>query len=850
MKINKNKVKIVIFINFLLISAVYSPFIQTEVFPNNNTIVGDLESGLVNPSLDETTIVKKFDVNENIPSSPNISDLGDGPKSIIGTDGRVRITPTTVSPFKAVCKIKVWWGLDEYMGSGAMVSIKHVLTAAHVIYSIERGGWADRVDVIPAQDNGFWPLGVGYTTFIRTYTAWTENEDEEHDFALLTLDRDIGLTTGAFGIQTADYSDPIYSGELHTAGYPGDRDGGINMYYSNENGNYADYFKHYYYLDTYGGQSGSPVWYEDGYGTYITTVHAYGYSPGEGNSGTRLNQGKIGSILSWINEDLSIPIPLQPNMRDRGLIYASFTPSMLRSSASTFQVACDIQNRGIVETGAYTVSYYASTDTTITTSDYLIGVTVAPSITAKSFGRVSWSGAFPTVPTGNYYIGWIIDASNSVSELREDDNVACYTSTQILVDNDAPSNPTICNQVNGTTLSDQWQNLVNNPNFNWTGASDAHTGVDGYYYYWGTSSIGTSMAFTTGIVYDPPEVNTGTYFLRVQTKDILGNLALWATIYTFKYDISSPNSSLSYTIVQSPDIVTINTEFSITAADIDGSGIFNISYRINDTSWFNYISPFTLSGFSDGYISIDYYATDLTGNFEPINSEIVNLDKDPPSTNIHYIDYGISFINESTVFSFSVDDGTGSGVNNTYYRIDGGPWLPYLTSFTLGGLIDGYHTIDYYSIDYVDNSESRKWEMVYLDLYAPSTGLHYRPESLPNRVNTSTIFEFSDNDGTGSGVRSMFYRVDGEPWINSDGAFNLTGYGPGNHTIEYYSIDNVGNQEGYNNEMVFLIIPEESTTRTTISGYGSLILVPITILTVLAVKFNLKKKLRNNSLNK
>ncbi len=173
MKINKNKVKIVIFINFLLISAVYSPFIQTEVFPNNNTIVGDLESGLVNPSLDETTIVKKFDVNENIPSNPNISDLGDGPESIIGTDGRVRITPTTVSPFKAVCKIKVWWGLDEYMGSGAMVSIKHVLTAAHVIYSIERGGWADRVDVIPAKDNGFWPFRVGYTTFIRTYTAWT-----------------------------------------------------------------------------------------------------------------------------------------------------------------------------------------------------------------------------------------------------------------------------------------------------------------------------------------------------------------------------------------------------------------------------------------------------------------------------------------------------------------------------------------------------------------------------------------------------------------------------------------------------------------------------------------------------
>jgi hypothetical protein len=93
MKIKKNKIKIIIFINFLLISTVYSPFIQTEVFPNNNTIAGDLESDLVNPILDETTIVKKFDVDENVPSSSSsLTSIG-GPESVIGIDGRVRITP-------------------------------------------------------------------------------------------------------------------------------------------------------------------------------------------------------------------------------------------------------------------------------------------------------------------------------------------------------------------------------------------------------------------------------------------------------------------------------------------------------------------------------------------------------------------------------------------------------------------------------------------------------------------------------------------------------------------------------------------------------------------------------------
>jgi len=843
MKINKIKVKIVILIQFLLIFSLYSPFFQIEVFPNNNAIGNDPISDLVDPSLDEITMMKTFDLSKTIPSHSDGLSLSGEPETIIGTDDRVRITPTTVSPFMAVCKIKVWWGFDDYMGSGAVVYINHVLTAAHVVYDADLGGWADRIEVIPAQDNGFGPYGIALATNARIYTVWAETADQDHDFALLTLDTDIGYTTGAFGIQTADPSDPIYSGELHTAGYPKDKENGVNMYYSNENGYIATDFKHFYYLDTYGGQSGSPVWYYDGYGTYIITVHAYGTSaiPPVRNSGTRLNQGKINSILAWINADLSTPIPSQPNMRDRGLNYASFTPSLLRSNGSTFQVACDIQNRGIIETGAYTVSYYASTDTAITTSDYLIGVTVASSIGAKSFGHISWSGAFPSVPTGNYYIGWIIDVGNTVAELREDDNVACYTSAQILVDNDAPSNPTICNQLNGTTVVDQWQNIVNNPNFNWTGASDVHSEVDGYYYYWGTSSIGTSTAYTTGIIYDPPELNTGTYYLRVQTKDIVGNLAPWATIYTFKYDGNTPSSSLNYTLVHSPDIVTINTEFSLSSVDIGGSGIFNISYRINDTSWFSYTAPFTLSGLSDGYVSIDYYATDLTGNIEPINTEIVYLDRNGPITDIHYIDFGVSYVNVSTVFSLSGDDGNGSGVNNTYYRIDGGPWLPYLTSFTLDGLINGDHTIEFYSDDYVDNDGHIEWEMVYLDLYPPSTSIRYRPETLPNRVNTSTSFSFSDSDGTGSGLKSIFYRIDGGTWMISDSQFNLTSYGAGNHTIEYYGIDNVGNQESIKNETVFLIIPPEESS-TTIGGFGSIILYPSIILTVLAVVVYLKKR--------
>ena len=135
MKIKKNKIKIVIFINFLLISTVCSPFIQIEAFQNNDTIASNSKPDIIDPSLEEITLVKKFDVKENVLRSSESLSLGGGPASIIDTDGRVRITPTTVYPFSAICKIRAWWGIfDGIVGTGAIVYKNHVLTAAHVVY--------------------------------------------------------------------------------------------------------------------------------------------------------------------------------------------------------------------------------------------------------------------------------------------------------------------------------------------------------------------------------------------------------------------------------------------------------------------------------------------------------------------------------------------------------------------------------------------------------------------------------------------------------------------------------------------------------------------------------------------
>ena len=76
-----------------------------------------------------------------------------------------------------------------------------------------------------------------------------------------------------------------------------------------------------------------------------------------------------------------------------------------------------------------------------------------------------------------------MDINDNIDEFREYNNVGFIWTDKVLVDATAPSNPISCVQTNSSTESDVWQDEVNDPSFTWSGASDAHTGIDGYYYY-------------------------------------------------------------------------------------------------------------------------------------------------------------------------------------------------------------------------------------------------------------------------------------------------------------------------------------------------------------------------------
>jgi len=193
------------------------------------------------------------------------------------------------------------------------------------------------------------------------------------------------------------------------------------------------------------------------------------------------------------------------------------------------------------------------------------------------------------------------------------------------LDNSAPSNPTSASDINSIP-NGTWQNANGDPNFTWSGASDGTgTGIDYYNIYWGTNSSGTSTTATVydpTTAYDPAPVSSGTYYLRIQTVDLMGNAAGWNTLFTLKFDNEEPTDPSGVTeLVGDPNHPT--PSFSWTGSSDTHSGIlrYEIYWGTNPDSE---TVMFTSTGTSfhvenaltiNGVYYLKVRAVDNAGNF-------------------------------------------------------------------------------------------------------------------------------------------------------------------------------------------------------------------------------------------
>ena len=105
--------------------------------------------------------------------------------------------------------------------------------------------------------------------------------------------------------------------------------------------------------------------------------------------------------------------------------------------------------------------------------------------------------------------------------------------------NEPPTNPTSVTETHGIQTQ-VWQSTVSAPSFTWSGATST-SGIAGYLVYFGSDPEGTSTSLVTSASYTANAVSAGTYYLRLRTKDNVGQLATkWSTAFEFKYDTTAP----------------------------------------------------------------------------------------------------------------------------------------------------------------------------------------------------------------------------------------------------------------------------------------------------------------------
>ncbi|RKY26552.1 MAG: hypothetical protein DRP79_04660, partial [Planctomycetota bacterium] len=110
-------------------------------------------------------------------------------------------------------------------------------------------------------------------------------------------------------------------------------------------------------------------------------------------------------------------------------------------------------------------------------------------------------------------------------------------------DETPPTNPVRPAVEAGETQDGVWQNNVTAPVFTWSGVSDAHSGLAGYYVYFGLSPNGEPAEWTASASYAPGEVSTsGTYYLRLKAVDDVGHASEPVTLFEFRYDSDVPGA--------------------------------------------------------------------------------------------------------------------------------------------------------------------------------------------------------------------------------------------------------------------------------------------------------------------
>lgn len=312
--------------------------------------------------------------------------------------------------------------------------------------------------------------------------------------------------------------------------------------------------------------------------------------------GTLAGSTTAGRPLSAFNGSLD-------EVRISNTARSSFNTTPYTATRVAVQPVSPVRLSGITSWDAFTVSEtpnggtitYRLSDDGGTTWKYWDGmawVTSAGFTEANTAATVNTNiGTFPVTPGGFLWQAIFLGNGNQLVTLNE----VILDSTRDLADPTVPSALTALDQTGGSIplTTNTWYTYTA-PYFGWSGATDAGSGVWGYYVYFGTDNTAepqTAGTFQTDTFFVPGSVTSGqTYYLRIRTRDRAQRVSPIYDAFTYKLDSTGPQNPTGVTVA--PTGYSSANDFTFfwtnTASDAS-SGVAGYQYQvgasINPGSW-------------------------------------------------------------------------------------------------------------------------------------------------------------------------------------------------------------------------------------------------------------------------
>jgi hypothetical protein len=334
-------------------------------------------------------------------------------------------------------------------------------------------------------------------------------------------------------------------------------------------------------------------------------------------------------------------------------------------------------------------------------------------------------------------------------------------------------------------------------------ASDTGGSGLGQTYYTTDGSTPT----TSSSVYDPahkPSLGDG-QMIKYFSTDVAGNLETMKTSGVAHVDTVPPTTT--------DDVAAggwTNHELTVTLTATDaGSGVSTIYYTTDGST------PTTSSSIydsahrptlADGQ-QIRYFSVDALGNAEAVESSpTVRFDTESPTTTSTGL---LDWSNQPQSVTLTATD-TGSGVDKTYYTLDGAMPSPSSSVYDTAHkpvLHDG-DNLCFFSVDRAGNQEGLSCTGTRVDTAPPTT-----TDNVPAGWSydgywvTLTAADTDATGGSGSGVAVTYYTTDGSTPTTSSSVYDQ--YSPpvlhAGEQISYFSVDSAGNIEALKTSSVLRV---------------------------------------------